>query len=326
MSEAPERTHLSGSRAGLRGLLRAGRLTVAYYVRVLSRGWSDAWRFGHRQGLILGAVVAVITAVGDKVGEPQVHLLHIVLAGLAAFAAVMLVLIVGNIVVAPVRLFEEARAGLLEDLGTDPRALAKVFSDWVRTRQAALPQGGFRQSVGLFPWDGESADTHAQRRLDDERRKDGIERVHAQARTEYHERFRTFVTNVLGDTPQTREPQTIGDLETLSVRLARATGARPAPKVVLRALGHEGRKLHDGIPMEPTVEQREAFERRVDSFRDRVVEELSECAPEFVGEIDNISPYHPAALAEVPLEGSRLTLKRYVAELLAVVARATKEV
>lgn len=215
----------------------------------------------------------------------------------------------------------ESRAGQSE-----PETLAREFSSWVRTKQAALPRGGWRQQVGLFAWGGESQETHSQRRLESERRQDEIERIHARARTEYHERFEARVAEVLGDTGPVREPETISDLEKLSVRVARAAGVPPSPKAALRTLSRDGFNLRNQIPDQPTLEQRKDFEPHVDSFRERAVEELSECAPEFVSELEAVPAYDPADLDGIPLKGERISLSDYMQRLLVVIGNAVKAV
>lgn len=171
---------------------------------------------------------------------------------------------------------------------------------------------------------GESQDTHAQRRLESERRQDQIERIHAQARTEYHEQFRARVAAVLGETKEVQEPQTIADLEKLSVQVARAAGVSPSPKTALRTLSRDGFSLRNQIPAQPTVEQRKALEPQVDSFRERAAEELADCAPEFVSELEAVPAYDPADLDGIPLKGERVSLSDYMQQLLAVIGNAIK--
>jgi hypothetical protein len=197
-------------------------LVLAHYGRIVARGWSDAWRTGHRQGLIAGFFVALLTAIAEGVGEQHVHVPHLIVAAALGFGAAMVVLIVGNLVLAPVRLFEEARAGRLTRADGDPQSLATEFSAWFDAKRAALPNRGWRQFSTLFPSPGVSPDTHAQLLRDNERRRDAIETVHAQARAEYQERFRSRVAAVLGDLPVVRNPGSIADLGKLRISLVQA--------------------------------------------------------------------------------------------------------
>lgn len=230
---------------GLRAFMRACRLVLVHYGRIVMRGWSDAWRFVNGQGLIAGFAVALLTALADGVGEEHVHVLHLIVAGASGFGAVIIVLIVGNLILAPVRLFEEARAGRLTRADGDPQSLATEFSAWFDAKRAALPDGGWRQVPSLFPSPGVSPDTHAQILRDSERRADAIEAVHAQARTEYQERFRSRVGVVLGDLPIVRSPRSIADLGKLRVSLVQAAKGE-TPEVLRTPVGdvHE-RQLHD---------------------------------------------------------------------------------
>jgi hypothetical protein len=281
-----------------------------------------AWGYGKdrsiaaaKDGRAFGLAATVTTcAMPTVVGFATTHLpleaqiALIVLAAAVGYVLVPVAWAVGNTLVAPYRQRDEARAQLRE-LRSDSPKLAREFSDWVTAKRAVLPQFGMRQQADLFAWGGMSEDTNARIRRDNEQRRDEIARVHATARGEYHERFRARVVDVLGDIPEAQEPQTIADLEKLSVRLARATGTPPPAKAVLRALSRDGHSLRNEIPVEPTVERRKALEPRVDSFRERAIEELSECAPEFVSELEHVPIYHPADLAAIP---SRAIRRRFV--------------
>lgn len=296
-----------------------------------------AWGYGKarsiaaaKDGRAFGLVATVTTcAMPTGVGFATTHLplgaqtVLIVLAAAVGYLLVPTAWAVCNTLLAPYRQRDEARAQLRE-LRSDSPTLAKEFSDWVTAKRAALPQFGMRQQAGLFAWGGMSDDTNAQIRRDNEQRRDEIARVQAKARGEYHERFRARLVGVLGDTPQAQEPQTIADLEKLSVQLARAMGTPPPAKAVLRALSRDGHSLRNEIPIEPTVERRKALEPRVDSFRERAVEELSECAPEFVSELEKIPIYHPADLDAIPLTGDPAPLRSCVQDLLKVIDSAIK--
>jgi hypothetical protein len=96
---------------------------------------------------------------------------------------------------------------------TDVAELARHFSEWVEAKSASLPRHGLRKIPSIFETDSEAWTAY-------EKREDEIDRIHAQARTEYHERFRGQVVDVLGD--DARSPNSINDLGRLAERLIEA--------------------------------------------------------------------------------------------------------
>jgi hypothetical protein len=178
--------------------------------------------------------------------------------------------------------------------------------------------------TGIFPQQGMSSDTHYGFLRDREKRADADAASEAATRSQYHERFRDPIVGILGDTAAAREPQTVADLEKLSVQLARATGTKPPSKVVLRALSREGHKLRNEMPADLSIEQRSAFEPRVDEYKTRAVEALTECAPEFVSELESVPAYHPADFAAIPYHGDPAPLGGYLDGLLKVIDGAVK--
>src|SRR5437879_5641809 len=88
---------------------KAARRVVVFYWRVAKRAWMDAWPWAHKQGLIVGALAGVFTAFADGIGDQHVHVGHLVIAALAGFGGVMVLLLLGHLILAPVRLYEDAR-------------------------------------------------------------------------------------------------------------------------------------------------------------------------------------------------------------------------
>jgi hypothetical protein len=106
---------------------------------------------------------------------------------------------------------------------TDVAELSRHFSDWVAAKRAALPQHGLR----IIP---EIHDLGSEVWLNHEKRQDEIDRIHAKARSEYHERFRAAVVAVLGTAAE--EPKDIAALEELAEKLrAVAAGEERATRV-----------------------------------------------------------------------------------------------
>ena len=90
-------------------------------------------------------------------------------------------------------------------------------------KRAGLPQHGLR----IVP---EIHDVGSEMWLNYEKRQDEIDRLHANARSEYHERFRAAVVAVLGTVAE--EPKDIGALEELAEKLrAVAAGDETATRV-----------------------------------------------------------------------------------------------
>lgn len=314
----------------LRPQVEAARKVPKLEQTAWQRATTDTSDWANRVPVMFGAITtAGAAALGIFASSLSKHIVPEILLGVVGavvgFYAVVSLLAGVLWVAAPVRQRDEARAQL-----PHPETLAEEFSAWVAKKRAALPAApsqaeGLRFAVRMFDLsrkDRARANMDRQSRHEDERR--SIEALHAQARTEYHERFRGRVVAVLGDRAQTQEPQTVADLERLSVLVSRATGTPPPPKAVLRALYRDGLSLRDEIPLEPTTEQREGLEPRVDAFRQHAGEELSECAPECVSELEQVPSYHPVAFDQIPLKGDLVSLREHVQRLLAVISRAIK--
>jgi hypothetical protein len=271
----------------------------------------------------VGALAAVLAS-----GVPL--LLQIALGALGTVAGFLVaVLVIAAIcwVLAFPKQRNEARTEgwRLHPTAADGPALVKEFSAWVLTRRESMPKaGGFRLGWGVFPQPGMSNETHYGLMRDREKRADDFAAVEAETRSQYHERFRDRVVSILGDVPSVREPQTIDDLEKLSVRLARATGTAPSPKVILRSLSREGHRLRREMSHNLSIEQRKVFEPRVDGFRARASEEFLDCAPEALRELEDIPAYHPADWDGVPMVGKPSQVDGYLDELLKVIDGAVK--
>jgi hypothetical protein len=125
---------------------------------------------------------------------------------------------------------------------TDVAELSRQFSDWVAAKRAALPQHGLR----IIP---EIHDLGSEMWLNHEKRQDEIDRIHAKARAEYHERFRAAVVAVLGTAAE--DPKDIAALEELAERLrAVATGEERATRVAQangQPIGSNQRALLDHL-------------------------------------------------------------------------------
>ncbi|HXD55550.1 MAG TPA: hypothetical protein VN618_12395 [Solirubrobacteraceae bacterium] len=173
----------------------------------------------------------VVGFVAAKLAVP-LQVLLIVAAGVLGYLAVPVMWAITCTLRAPTRQRDEVRARLLE-LRTE--APASDFSDWVAAKRAALPTPrGFgdafahmSSTIRMRPEDRAKADWEFQKQQSDEGR--AIEAIHAQTRTEYHERFRSAVVAVLGDTPQTRAPQTIADMEALCAQFTQVVEAPASP-------------------------------------------------------------------------------------------------
>jgi hypothetical protein len=275
-------------------------------------------------GVATVGIVAATLASGHSVA---VQVVCGVVGAVGGFLLIVIVIVGICWLLAFPRQRNEARTEVrtLDPAAGDGAALAREFSAWVLTRRESIPRaGGFRLMTGVFPQQGMSSDTHYGLLRDQEKRADAVAAVEAETRSQYHERFRDPMTGILGDTAAVREPQTAADLEKLSVQLARATGTTPPPKVVLRALSREGHKLRNEMPADMSVEQRRAFEPRVDEYKARAVEALTECAPEFVSELESVPAYHPADLAAIPYYGDPAPLDGYLDGLLKFIDRAVK--
>jgi len=122
-----------------------------------------------------------------------------------------------SLVLAPVRQRNEARAEVRRLTVTpqsDPRGLAREFSEWLLAKRAAVPtwpdgRGGVRSddpALAVY--------------------KETQREVQRHARLEYHEQFRPGVISVLGEgsTQQAHDPQTIEDLEAVEQLLLREAG------------------------------------------------------------------------------------------------------
>ena len=125
---------------------------------------------------------------------------------------------------------------------TDIAELSEKFSAWVAAKRAGLPQHGLRvvpdiHDVGSEVW------------LNYENRQDEIDRLHAKAREEYHERFRAGVVAVLGTVAE--EPKDIAGLEELAEKLrAIAAGDERATRIAEangQPVGENQRELLDHL-------------------------------------------------------------------------------
>ena len=155
---------------------------------------------------VLGAVLAsslpLVTQVAVAIG-----------AALVGFMAAVGALLAIEWLAAFPRQRNEARDELRQlRQPTDIAELSETFSAWVAAKRAGLPQHGFRvvpdiHDVGSEVW------------LNYEKRQDEIDRLHAKAREEYHERFRAGVVAVLGAVAE--QPNDIAGLEELRREAAR---------------------------------------------------------------------------------------------------------
>jgi hypothetical protein len=125
---------------------------------------------------------------------------------------------------------------------TDIAQLSEKFSDWVAAKRAGLPQHGLRVVPGV-------RDVGSEVWLNYEKRQDEIDRLHAKAREEYHERFRAAVVAVLGTVAE--EPKDIAALEELAEKLrALAAGDERAKRIAEangQPVGENQRSLLDHL-------------------------------------------------------------------------------
>ena len=113
------------------------------------------------------------------------------------------------------------------------------FLDWARAQHASLPEHGFRLTASLFG--------PPEVRMAEEARQDVIDRVHAQARKEYHDRFRASAVAMVG--PEfAGDPRSIGDLLRLSERIGALAAASPrgAPCCAFLPPRSKSETFHDG--------------------------------------------------------------------------------
>jgi hypothetical protein len=66
--------------------------------------------------LLTGTAIVVLAAIAGGVGEKGVHVLHAIVAGLAAASAFLLLLVIGNFLQGPLRLVEEERRRLRREV------------------------------------------------------------------------------------------------------------------------------------------------------------------------------------------------------------------
>lgn len=180
-------------------------------------------------GLSLGARI-VVGVVGAAVG----FLLPV--AGLFVFARLT----------AARRQRDEARAEIRRlTQPTDVVELARRFSEWAEAKSASLPRHGLRKIPSIFETDSEAWTAY-------EKREDEIDRIHAQARAEYHERFRAQIVDVLGD--EARNPDSINDLERLAERLSEAAERKRRDDMVAGARGRPVGARHRSL-LEATLDR-----------------------------------------------------------------------
>lgn len=165
--------------------------------------------------LTTGCVIAAATVIGTVVAAKLPLLLQIGV-GIAAVIAGMLVAVVAILgcflLLAIPRQRTEAREELTRlTHPTDFEGLAKELSNWVAEKEAAVPQFGAVPQEAMFV-DGD----HPLSALFNERQ-DELARLDAQARTEYHQRFRARVSAIVGaDLP---DPQTVSEFTELAARV-----------------------------------------------------------------------------------------------------------
>ena len=158
---------------------------------------------------------------------------------------------------------------------TDIAQLSEKFSDWVAAKRAGLPQHGLRVVPGIHDVDSEVW-------LNYEKRQDEIDRLHAKARAEYHERFRAAVVAVLGTVAE--EPKDIAALEELATafpgRLTIVEGDALALDPV--ALTEPPRRIAANLPYNIAtplllawLRQARAWDRFVLMFQKEVAERLA---------------------------------------------------
>jgi hypothetical protein len=185
---------------------------------------------------VLGAVLANTLPVGAQV------VIAIGAACVGFVAPVCLLFTVGWLAAFP-RQRNDARDEIKRL--TEPADVAELsheFSDWVAAKRAGLPQHGLRMIQQIH-------DAGSEVWLNHERRQDEIGSLHAQARAEYHERFRAAVIGVLGADGE--DPEDITALEELAEKLrAVAAGEERATRVAGahgRPVGANHRALLDGL-------------------------------------------------------------------------------
>jgi hypothetical protein len=155
--------------------------------------------------IALGAVLAAPFSLAGQCGVAAG-------AGCIGFAATLIVVFVTQFVLAAPRQRDEARAELQrlaqpEDLVV----FSQEFSAAAMAMQASLPKYGMRLIPSIF-------DENTQARAEHEKREDGLARLHAGARADYHRRFRQTVVSVLGSDAES--PAGIGEIVELAERLA----------------------------------------------------------------------------------------------------------
>jgi hypothetical protein len=138
---------------------------------------------------------------------------------------------------APRRQRDEARAELRRlTEPVDVSELADTFSSWVLAKRASLPRIGFRVVL---------RHSNSEARVLNQEDRDEIERLHARARTEYHERFRTSLVDVLGE--DANDPQTIAELDGLAGKLRGIADQKRRADLVATAQGRQVGPAHRSL-------------------------------------------------------------------------------
>jgi hypothetical protein len=218
----------------------------------ISRGWADFrhftghwWRYRIPAALLTAGFAVWGALLPDSASAGERAALAV--AGVVGGALVVgLVVLLVQIATAPIRQRNESRIELKRlTAPLDPAGLAHEFSEWVLAKRAALPQGQMWILPGLFPQPGMSRETHYKLQLDEQKRRGEIEALQAQARVEYHDRFRERIMRLLGeaDAELASDPASVGDLVKLAAQVQSATS--PTPHATLEDVHAAIRALSD---------------------------------------------------------------------------------
>ena len=198
--------------------------SAAQRARVDTSAWAaQPIRFG----LLTACAVAGAGALGAVLASPLQLAEQVAVAigagGVGFLTAVCALFAIEWLAAFP-RQRNEARSELKRlTQPTDVADLSQLFSDWVAAKRAGLPQHGLRMMPEIHHLGSEAW-------LNYEKRQDEIDRLHAKARSEYHERFRAAVVRVLGTVAD--EPKDIAALEELAETLrAVAAGDERATRI-----------------------------------------------------------------------------------------------
>ncbi len=172
---------------------------------------------------VLGAALAAALPIG-------VQITVAIASSCLGFLAPLAVLFTTAWVVALPRQRDEAREEI--KVLTQPADLSQFaldFSDWVAEKRAGLPRyEGFSRLPSIFHDDPKDWSAY-------ERRRDDTAKLQAQARSEYHQRFRRPVVAVLG--AQAEDPDDITALVELSEKLSKAADEEQRAKRLVAAHG-----------------------------------------------------------------------------------------